>query len=174
MRFAYFGVALMLTSLTSMARAADDPVPSPLIDALAKCLTIGTDAERLACTDVAARKLVEATRRREVVLVDQDEVKKTRKSLFGFALPRIGLFGKGGPDSGEDVERVEAPISRVAEIGYGKLTFTLADGARWSTTEPWGPYPPAAGTMLVIKRGAFGGYMVSVKGSRAVRAMRVG
>lgn len=161
--------------LTTSAAAKDEPVPSPLIAALEKCLTITDNAERLACTDVAARRLIDASRSKDVVVVDREEMKKTRKSLFGFTLPRIGLFGKGGPDKGEEVDRVEAVIARIAQLGYGKLGFTLEDGARWNTTEAWtDPLPPKPGATLIIKRGIIGSYMVSVKGGRAVRAMRIG
>lgn len=175
MRNRYIGLGLGVLLLGGTATAKDDPVPSPLIEELAKCLAIGTDAERLACTDVAARRLVDASRRKEVVVVDREEMKKTRKSLFGFTLPRMGLFGGGGPDKGEEVDRVEAKIARVTPIGYGKIAFTLEDGARWSTTDAWADaLPPKAGATLIIKRGAIGSYFVSVKGGRVVRAMRTG
>ncbi len=175
MLFRHFAALVAIPLSTVSAAAKDDPVPSPLVAALEKCLTIADDAQRLACTDIAARRLVDASRRKELVVVDADEMKKTRRSLFGFALPRIGLFGKGGPDSGEEVDRVELAITRVAPLGYGKLSFTLADGARWATTEAWAdPLPPKAGAILIVKRGAIGSYMVSVKGGRVTRAMRVG
>lgn len=175
MRMRHIAAGLMLAVSTAPAGAKDDPLPSPLIDALEKCLAISADPQRLACTDAAARRLIDASRRKEVVVVDRDEMKRTRKSLFGFALPRIGLFGKGGPDSGDEVDRVEARITRVAALGYGKLGFTLEDGARWNTTEGWdSPVQPRSGDTLIIKRGAIGNFMVSIKGGRAVRAMRVG
>ncbi len=157
------------------AQAKDDPLPSPLILDLEKCLAIMADSERLACTDIAARRLVDASRRKDVVVVDREDMKKTRKSLFGFTLPRIGLFGKNGPDDAEQVDRVEMKVTRVATLGYGKLGFTMEDGARWNTTEAWAdPSPPKAGAILIIKRGAIGSYMISVKGGRTTRAMRVG
>jgi hypothetical protein len=171
----YLALGLAVVLIASPSVAKDESVASPLIDALERCLLIQNSAERLACTDVAARRLVDASRRRDVVIVDRDEMKKTRKSLFGFALPRIGLFGKGGPDSGDEVDRVESVIARVAMVGYGKIAITLDDGARWTTTDAWAdPLPPKVGATLIIKRGAIGSYMVSVEGGRSVRAMRVG
>ena len=175
MRFRYTVTGVAAALLAVPAAAKDDAVPSPLIDALEKCLSITADAERLTSPAAAARRLVDASRRQEVVVVDRDEMKKTRKSLFGFTLPRIGLFGKAGPDKGEEVDRVEAVIARVAPVGYGKLSFTLQDGARWTTTDAWADaLPPKPGATLIIKRGAIGSFMVSVKGGRTVRAMRVG
>ncbi len=165
--------ALVLASTPAVAK--DDPVPSPLIVALEKCLAIPGDTERLACTDVAARKLVAASRSREVVVVDREEMKKTRKSLFGFALPRIALFGKGGPDDVEEVAKIDMKVTRVTPLGYGKLAFTMEDGAQWRTTESWQGSPePKAGDILTIKRATMGSYMISLKGGRSARAMRVG
>ena len=175
MRFGFGGALAALAMLSAPAAAKDDPAPSPLIVELEKCLAITTDAARLACTDIAARRLVDASRRKDVMVVDREEMKKTRKSLFGFTLPRIGLFGRDGPDEAEEVARVDLKISRATPLGYGKYTFTMEDGARWSTTEAWVSAPqPKAGDVLTIKRAAMGSYMVSLKGGRSVRAMRVG
>ena len=161
--------------LTAPSVAKDDPSPSSLIAGLEKCLAIASDSERLACTDIAARRLVDASRRKDVVVVDREDMKKTRRSLFGFSLPRIGLFGKSGPDDAEEVDRVEVKVTRVASLGYGKLGFTIEGGARWNTTEAWvGRSTPNAGATLVIKRGALGSYMLSEKGGPSTRAMRVG
>lgn len=167
------GTALAL--IASSAAAQSDPATSPLIVALERCLAIPADAERLACTDAAARRLIDASRSKDVVIVNREDMKKTRKSLFGFTLPQIGLFGKNGPDAVEEIDRIEMAVTRVATLGYGKLGFTMEDGARWNTTEAWAdPFPPKAGTILIIKRGAIGSYMISVKGGRTTRAMRVG
>ena len=166
-------LAIALPAQSGNANPTD--TSAGLIADLERCLAIAADTERLACTDAAARRLVDASKRREVVVVDREEVKKTRRSLFGFQLPRIGLFGRDGPDDGQDVDRAEMPIARVTPVGYGKVTFTLEDGARWTTTEGWSEaILPRPGAVLIIKRGAIGSYMVSVKGSRAVRAMRIG
>lgn len=165
-------VALALSA--GPANAQDDKVAPRLIDALASCLSITDDAKRLACTDVAARNLVDATKRREVVVVDKEEMKKTRRSLFGFQLPRIGLFGKGGADDAEEVKEVESVIRTASTIGYGKWSFTMEDGARWATTEAWKGIEPKAGQTLVIRKGSLGGYFIGVKGRGSVRGMRTG
>ena len=168
-------VVIALASVMPMASANDERPSSSLIDALAQCLAIAGEPERLACHDAATRALVGAVRRREIVVVDKDEVKKTRRSLFGFSLPRIGLFGSKGPDDGEEVTRLEGPIKRATRIGYGKWTLVLEDGAVWTTTEAWtGAREPQVGTIVTIKRGALGSYMATIAGGRAVRVMRTG
>ncbi|KQN25820.1 hypothetical protein ASE86_06350 [Sphingomonas sp. Leaf33] len=165
-----------LVAMPSAGIAQDRKVDPSLVDGVAACLDIRDDTQRLACSDAAARKLVDAVRRKDVVLVDREEVKSTRRSLFGFQLPRIGLFGRGGPDKPEDeITQLEAKVTRVVDLGYGKYGLTVDGGARWNTTEAWsGGNPPSVGTMLTIKRGALGSYMVRTPKSGAVRAMRVG
>ena len=162
--------------LVSTPVAQDRGAPaSPLVDRLARCLEIRTDVERLACTDVAARALVDASRRKDIVVVDKEAMRTTRRSLFGFSLPRIGLFGSNGPDDVDEVESVELRIKGVSILGYGKLAFTLDDGSRWSTTEAWSNgIAPTPGAMLTVRKGALGSYFVKSGGSRGVRAMRTG
>lgn len=175
MRIAHLVTAVVVVAGPSAAAPAQDrSAPSSLIDALSKCLAIAADAERLACHDAAARRLVDANQRREVVVVDREEVKKTRRSLFGFSLPRIGLFGSKGPDTGEEIDEVEVAITSAAPARNGYMRFTLEGGAQWTTTEPWLSRAPKTGEKLTIKKGAMGGYFVKLSNTRAVRAMRTG
>lgn len=169
-------VAAALLAGTSSADAQSRRVETSLVDALAACLDIKDAGQRLACSDAAGRRLVDAVRRKDVVVVDGETVRSTRRSLFGFSLPRVGLFGDD-PDTGDrdEIREVEGRITRVADLGYGKYALTLESGARWNTTESWAGVPqPSVGATLTIKRGALGSYMVKVGGSRAVRAIRVG
>jgi hypothetical protein len=166
------GVAITAPSVPAFAQ--ERAAPSSLIDALSRCLAISGDAERLACHDAAARRLVEASQRREVVVVDKEEVKKTRRSLFGFSLPRIGLFGSKGPDTGEEIDEVEVAITSAAPARNGYMRFVVDGGGQWTTTEPWVSRAPKNGEKLMIKKAAMGGYFVKLSNTRAVRAMRTG
>ncbi|HET9509717.1 MAG TPA: hypothetical protein VFO80_01080 [Sphingomonas sp.] len=171
-----YGHLLAVMFLNVSGSAQDGGVDRTLIDGVAACLDIRDDTQRLACSDAAARKLVDAVRRKDVVIVDREAVKSTRRSLFGFPLPSVGLFGRDGPDRPEDqITQLDAKIERVADLGYGKYTITVEGGARWTTTEAWtGTALPAPGATLSIRRGALGGYMVRLANGRSVRAIRVG
>ncbi|MBM3927030.1 MAG: hypothetical protein FJ335_01005 [Sphingomonadales bacterium] len=170
-------VLLIVTFLSaSPAWSQSTNEQTKLIDRLAACLEISDDRQRLACTDTAARTLVDAVRKKDIVVVDRDEVRSTRRSLFGFALPRIGIFGREGPEKDvEEIDELEARIVRVAALPSGKYTITIEGGARWTTIESWTREPlPVEGATLKIKRAALGSYFVKVGSSRAIRAMRVG
>jgi hypothetical protein len=170
----YHCVSALLLACTPVASMAQERVSSSLIDAIAKCLELKEETERLACSDTAGQALVDATRRREVVIVDKEEVKSTRRSLFGFSLPRLGLFGNDGPDQGEQIDRIEAKVVRVAALGYGKYAIEIEGGARWHTTEGWERPPfPKVGDTLSIRSGSLGGYFVKLGSGSAVRVVKV-
>lgn len=157
------------------AEAQDGGAPTKLVDDLAKCLEIREDRERLACSDRAGRALVDAARRRDVVVVDRAEVSKTRRSLFGFALPRVKLFEDEEGGKVEEIDEIEAKVTGVAALPQGRYAFTVEGGARWSTTEPWARgFVPKVGDVAKIRRAALGSYFVKIGTIRAVRAMRVG
>ena len=163
-------VPFLIIIMSSATTPPQDTKASPMIEELARCLDIPTDADRLACTDAVGRRLVDAARRREVVVADRDEIKASRRSLFGFTLPNIGLFRA---DPKEEVDRIESRIAALAETGHGKLRLTLDDGAVWTTDDAWpGGRLPRAGTPVVIHKASLGSYFLRAAGGRSVRASR--
>lgn len=166
-------LVLLLTAATGAS--AQSPKPADPFAQLTACRGITADAERLACFDKAAARLAEATASREVVVVDREEIKRTRRSLFGFELPRVGLFG-GGEKAGaaERIEEISTTITTVRDLGHGKYSLVVAEGGTWQTTEALRGKLPKRGDTVTIKSGALGSYWLTVAGGRGVRAMRVG
>ena len=168
-----FSAAMTLASSASGApsRPAKGAPPSPIVDALTACRSIADNAARLACYDQASARFTEAVGRGDVIVMDQQEVKQTRRSLFGFSLPRLPLF-RG--DSGSDSDELNATVEVASPLGYDKYRMRIEDGAVWETTEgPSTMDAPHAGSEVVIKRGPLGSYMMRIDGQRAVRAKRV-
>lgn len=146
------------------------PAAKPL-DALKACRGIADSAARLACFDRESEALLAATARNDVVVMDKAEVSNTRRSLFGFTLPKIALFGAGRDDGG-DVDEIAVTIAGTRSLPGDIWSFTTDDGARWQTTE-YSTAVPRNGGKATIKRAALGSYFVKFGGGRAVRAMRV-
>lgn len=168
-------ITLVLLSFTGAGLAQDKRVPTnTLMDAVVRCKTELGDEARLRCYDAAVAALAEATASGSIVVVDKEDVRKTRRSLFGFALPKLPFFGSD--DSGDDQpDEIEAKIKSVRGLGYGKWLIELDTGAKWQTTETSGPTrDPKPGQAIKIKKGAMGGYFLTVEGGRGVRGMRVG
>ena len=158
--------------LAAPGQAAEPPAP---IRGLAACRTIGDNAQRLACFDREAAALVASVEKNETVLLDKQEVRKTKRSLFGFSLPRLPFFGGDkDPDRDEpEFTQIETPIKSVRSLGYGKFRFTVDDGALWETTEGINAFPKP-GEKVLIKKGALGSYFIKFEGSRSVKGRRVG
>jgi hypothetical protein len=156
------------------AEAQTNRGQSPLVQAIADCRKQADDAARLRCYDSAATALTDATSRGSVVVVDQEDVRKTRRSLFGFSLPKIPFFS-GDKSADDQQEELTAKIASAGPLGYGKWRIKLEDGALWETTETVrGVSDPNAGNEVKIKRGPLGSYMIRIAGGRSVRVKRVG
>lgn len=168
-------ITLVLLSFAAAGHAQDKKGPTnALVDAVVRCKGETADDARLRCYDIAVAQLSEATARGSIVVVDKEDVRRTRRSLFGFALPKLPFFGSDDSSDGQPDE-IEAKIKSVRGLGYGKWVIELDTGAKWQTTETTGPTrDPRPGQTIKIKKGAMGGYFLTVEGGRGVRGMRVG
>lgn len=167
-------IAIIL--LAGPALAKDPPKQSPLVGALQTCRAMTDPAQRLACYDKEAGALLDAAKTGDVAVVDKAEVRKARKSLFGFAMPSLPFFS--GDSSADEVsDTLESTVTAANGIGYGKFRITIAEGnAVWETTETYGTMrDPRAGDKISIKRGPLGSYMLRIgKNNRSVKGKRVG
>lgn len=154
------------------ATAAGDN--NPLVKALEACRQIPDPAQRVACYDRASSALVNATTTGQVRVVDQNEVRRARKSLFGFSLPRLPWFT--GDDSQNDPDdRLDSTIKSAWLLTRaGRYRIVLADNAVWETTESklnW--IAPRPGQKITILKGALGNYFLQVDGQVGIRGRRL-
>jgi hypothetical protein len=159
------------------ALAANVAVPTAKpVAALQQCRTISDTAARVACYDRAVDALTAATASNEVVIVERQEVRKVRKGLFGFSLPKVG-FLTGQPGNAEDkadVAELQGVITASRSIGNGKWRFSVADGGTWETLETnMGFSEPLPGRKVLLEAGSLGAYFAKVEKGRRVQAKRV-
>ena len=177
----YLFILLFLAGAPALAlaqRGGNAAPPRPeSFEALVRCRAITEDSARLACFDSAAAALQAAQERRDVVVVDRQQVREGRRRLFGLALPRIPIFGGGDDDDANDqdaVRSLEGTISAVTQAGYGQYQVTLADNSVWLQTDNnLLAVPPRAGHRVVINRGALGSFMMRVNNQPGIRVRRV-
>lgn len=165
--------AVLLVALcASPAFAADTQTNRPKVytDILA-CRTVADSAARLTCFDAATKALEDATDNRQIVMLDQDDVRKTQKSLFGFSLPKIPFFGESDAEQEAKFKQVEGNLAGVQSIGAGKYQFTVKDAGVWQTMEAT-PLLLKDGKAFIIKRGALGSFLLVMNG-RGIRVKRV-
>ncbi len=165
--------AVLIAGLcATTAHAAETTVNRPKVYSdIVACRALADAAARLACFDAASKSLEEATESRQVVLLDQGEVRKTKRSLFGFSLPKIPFFGESDAEQDEEFKQVEGELEAIQALGNGRHQFAVNDAGTWQTTEgSW--LILKNGQKFKIKRGAVGSYMLVVNG-RAIRVKRV-
>jgi hypothetical protein len=154
------------------AFAAEKEMSRPKIYSdIVACRALADSGARLTCFDTAAKALEDAAENRQIVILDQSEVRKTKRSLFGFALPNVPFFGVEDEEQEEEFKQVEGELDGVQAIGNGKYQFTLKDAGTWQTTEAT-PVLLKNGKPFSIKRGALGSYMLVMNG-RGIRVKRV-
>jgi len=165
------GLALVAGPAASAPRKVPEGPPPAQVTALLNCRNIADSAERLACYDKAAAAVGEAVAKRDIVVFDREGVKKTKRGLFGFSIPNLGIFG----DDSEEVEvkQIEGTITSTAFNADGGYVFRLADGSRWSQMDgkPFA-IPPQSGDKVVVKKGVLGSYFLTVAGSPGVKVKR--
>lgn len=156
--------------------AAQENSAGNVVDAVTACRDVADPAARLACFDKATAALVAAREKKDVVVLDRAEVQKTRRSLFGFTLPRIKLFGGGDDDgdSAEDIKEINGTVAGVSAVAGDRWTVTLDDDTRWITTESAKGFPPRAGETVRIRRAALGSYDASFNKRRSIKVRRIG
>jgi len=154
--------------------ASFGPDGSQLVRAVQNCQSVKDNAARLACYDRAAGALVSATTRGEVAIVDRNQVRQVRRSLFGFSVPRLPFFsGSTNREADEEPKLILSTLGSFRPIGNGFFRFTLAEPeSTWESTEASSVYEPRSGSKVTIKRGVMSSYFAEIDG-RWVRVRRV-
>lgn len=170
---ALLALAMGTIPVAAPARAKEKPESQqplpPVFEAVVNCRALTVDSERLACFDRSVAALASARDKQDIVVADRATIRETKRGLFGFALPKLKLFGG---TEGEDIKEVEGTLSAVRETADGMAVFTLADGARWKQTDGGNTFAKA-GQSIRIKRGALGSYQASIAKGASFRVVRL-
>ena len=109
-----------------------------------------------------------------VAVVDREEVRKTRRGLFGFSLGDLPFLGHGDKDEQEEVKEITATLRSVS-TGPEGYAFTLEDGARWEQSDSLTlGRRPRPGDQVTIRRMALGSYKMSFKIGPSIKVRRIG
>ncbi|MBD3731591.1 MAG: hypothetical protein IE934_02560 [Sphingopyxis sp.] len=173
-----FSALLVLTAMASMsaANAAEKARNRPeLFRNLLDCRSIADDGQRLACYDRSVGAMEDAEKKKDLVVVDRKEIRETKKSLFGFSLPKLALFGGGDEkeEKADEVQEIESTVVSVRPTKGGDWALRLAnDAGTWETGGAL-TVPPRAGDKVKIRKASLGSYLGSVGISRGIRFRRV-
>ena len=169
-------ISLVAVLLTQAAVARDstpekDPVPAIFQDVV-DCLQIDDSAQRLTCFDRNVKAMKAAQKSDQLFIASEDQVKESRRRLFGLTLPGLKIFG-GAAGNDEEVKEIDGVIASVREAAAGYV-FTLADGAVWAQSDAhYLGRTPKAGQKIVIRKAALGSYMGKLEGGVGFRIRRL-
>lgn len=166
------GAGAAILSLAAAVPAAGATGRPELFSKLVQCRSIADPGQRLACYDAQVGALDAAEEKKDVVVMDREQVRETRRSLFGFALPNIGIFG-GKKEVVEDVDKIDGTIATARPIAGDRWSIVLAnDAGTWETTSPV-RFDPRAGQAIHISKAAMGSYLGSFGSNKGIRCRRV-
>lgn len=151
-----------------------EPAEGHLAD-LKACQEIKEDQTRLSCFDQAVSSMLQASQSGDVQVLEKADVEKTRRSLFGFSLPDLGIFGGGGADK-DDKKRADLLETTISSVRYGRdeIFFTTPEGGTWRIS-----HPPRrlrkinTGDAVVFKRAAMGSFFIRINGQIGVKGRRI-
>lgn len=152
--------------------AAEKSTSRPeIFQQLVDCRKLTDSESRLACYDSQVAKLEVAESKRELILVEKQQVKEAKKGLFGFSVPKIPFLsddenGEEGPSFIEDT------IAGVRPLSDGQWQFRLGNGAVWRQIEVKAIPDPKVGDPIRIRKAALGSYLANIKGRVAIRVKR--
>lgn len=162
--------AVLAVGGEAQARKIKDGPPPAQITALLSCRAIANEAERLACYDKASASIDAAVANKDLVVFDREGVTKTKKGLFGFGIPNLGIFGDD--DDSVEIKQVDGVIAGLGRTVDGFI-FRLEDGSRWVQTDGKAiVIDPRVGDKVVIKKGALSSYIMSVNKQPGVKVKR--
>ena len=175
--FTRCGLFLAMSAAVAGAAAAapkadkNPAAPAGFVRMIA-CQSIKDNVQRLACYDREVASVSSANARGDLVVMDKEQVRKTRRSLFGLTLPDLGVFG-GGELPG-DVDTLETTIRGAKEGPDGKWWFNLAEGGTWVQLDSRDfIVDPAPGQRVRVRRAAMGSYFMNVNKQTGIKVHRV-
>lgn len=162
-----------LAAATAAFAAPNRPERPEILTRVVQCRTIADAGERLVCFDREVAAMDQAQTSGELVAMDRQQVRRTRRSLFGLGLPDLGIFGDGNDDE-EETSRIESTVRSARRDAHGKWVIELADGARWAQIDSRElTLDPRPGQPIRIRRAALGSYLANVNNQVAIRVRRV-
>lgn len=168
-------LALALLSLCApaLAKSTGDMTTAKEISGLRACRAVAQASDRATCYDRVVDSLVTAIDSKQLVVIDHAEVRRTRRGLFGFAVPRIPFLEGGSKDDTKDARELIAKVTSLRSFGYGLWRFQLDDGSTWETSETSSRLSGfQSGDSVTIERGVLGAFFLNVNHAR-VQARRI-
>ena len=169
------GATMLVSAALAFATpgmAQDERADRPdMLAELQACRAIAVPADRLVCFDRASAALFAARDSGELRVVDREEVQETRRGLFGFTLPKLGVFGSGDD---EQMDTLESTITGVSRYGRSGYRIRIEEGSVWQIeSAPSHLRTPKQGDEIALKKASLGSFFIRIAGQLGVKGRRV-
>lgn len=168
----FVSLACLLPTVAPAAERRSDS----LVSTMKACATIPVD-QRLGCYERSTSDLLEALDKREIRIIDREALQSAKRSLFGFSLPHLNLFGNSQDDpraaTDTDVKEITSTVTAVRQVSYGLWGITLSEGGEWQSLTDSPAFAPRKGDTMTIKAGLLGRYTARIGSGRAVDVKRI-
>lgn len=151
--------------------AAQDNEASDALNELRNCRAIADAQQRLACFDSASATLIAQSESGELRVVDKEDIQQTRRGLFGFSLPKLGIFGSGDDEAVDKV--LQSEITGVRNNGRNSWLITIKEGSVWQVSSAPRQFLPEVGDAIELEKAAMSSYWVRLNGAMGVKGRRV-
>lgn len=161
--------AAIALALPAPASAQDDKAGPDTLEALDACRAITDDSARLACFDREVASVLAERESGAIRVVDAEDIRETRRSLFGFSTPKTGLFAS----EGEEEKRLQSTITSLRQVRADYWEVTIAEGSVWRASDTPRRFKPKVGDPVELEEAALGSYWLRVDGKTGVKARRI-
>ena len=166
-----FLMAFGLMTGTAQAQDAATQDSGDYLDRLKACQQITEDSARLTCFDAAVGGIVTASEAGDVQVIDREDVRETRRSLFGFSLPNLRILGTSEEETDE---LFTTTLASVRYTGRSSARVTTAEGAVWEMNNiPSNRRDFEVGDTVEFKEASLGFYFLRIDGQTGVKGRRV-
>ncbi|MBX7459457.1 hypothetical protein [Qipengyuania huizhouensis] len=155
---------------TVPAHAQDNGEGANRLQALRDCRSIAQDEERLACFDAAVDNVIARQDSGDLQVLDREDVEKTRRGLFGFSLPKIGIFSS---DDEDENTILQSRITGLRRLRSDHWEIEIAEGSVWRATNTPRRFRPEVGDEVELEKAAMTSYWLRVDGALGVKASRI-
>jgi len=175
-RYPAGAMAAALILATSVAAQEPGPEAVPdFLEQLKECQTKTDDTQRLACFDQVVGGMVVANEAGEVQIIDQEDVRRTKRELFGLSVPDIEILKTDDEEKDKKAkEELETVISSARYVSRKKIRFTTQEGAVWEINNaPSRLATVKEGDKVVFKKASMGTFFIRINGQVGVRGKRI-
>ena len=165
-------VALSMGVSATAGAQASSPGSQPIVDRLLACRSVTVPAARLECFDRESKGLSGAIQRRDLALIDRDDLERSRRTMFGFTSPDHKMMERAIRRPAAAPLNHDGVVRSVSALTFGHYAITLADGAVWRNVDLLDSSPPV-GVPVHIDRTPFGAYLLKMPNFTGVHAVRM-